>query len=176
MTNIILIGFMGCGKTTFGKWLSDRQQMNFIDTDEMIEKIEGRSINEIFAANGEEYFRDLETQMLKLLLGTPKSEYRLNKSTVISVGGGLPVRKENRELLHKLGRVIFLDTSVDELVRRLSGDNTRPLLKGEDLRAKIENLMEKRLDIYDDTADYIVSTDNKNLNEIYMDIIKEYNQ
>jgi shikimate kinase len=167
---------MGCGKTTFGKWLSDRQQMNFIDTDEMIEKIEGRSINEIFAANGEEYFRDLETQMLKLLLGTPKSEYRLNKSTVISVGGGLPVREENRELLHKLGRVIFLDTSVDELVRRLSGDNTRPLLKGEDLRAKIENLMEKRLDIYDDTADYIVSTDNKNLNEIYMDIIKEYNQ
>lgn len=176
MTNIILIGFMGCGKTTFGKWLSDRQQMDFLDTDELIEKIEKRSINEIFATDGEGYFRELETKVLRMLLGEEDSEYRLIKSTIISVGGGLPVREENQVLLHKLGKVIFLDTTVDELVKRLSGDTTRPLLKGDDLRGKIESLMEKRLDIYDDTADIIVGTDGKNLNEIFEDIMKEYNQ
>lgn len=175
MTNIILIGFMGCGKTTFGKWLSDRQQMDFVDTDEFIEKLEGRSVKEIFATEGEEYFRRLETRVLRMFLGEEGEEHRLCKSTVISVGGGLPVREENQILLHKLGRVIFLDTSVDELVRRLAGDETRPLLKGGELRERIESLMEARLDIYDDTADIIVGTDNRTLNQIFEDIMKEWN-
>ncbi|MGN0514661.1 MAG: shikimate kinase [Lachnospiraceae bacterium] len=175
MTNIILIGFMGCGKTTFGKWLSDRQQMDFVDTDEFIEKLEGRSISDIFATDGEEYFRNLETRVLKMFLGEEDDKYTITKSTVISVGGGLPVREENQKLLHKLGKTIFLDTSVDELLRRLSGDETRPLLKGEDLRTKIQNLMDARIDIYDDTADIVVETDGKSLFEIYETIMKEYN-
>lgn len=174
MTNIILIGFMGCGKTTFGKWLADRQQMEFVDTDEFIEKLEGRSIGDIFAAEGEEYFRRLETETLRKFLGEEGQEYRLYKSTVISVGGGLPVREENQKLLHRLGRVIFLDTSVDELVRRLSGDTTRPLLQGGELREKIEGLMDARLDIYDDTADIIVITDNHTFNEVFDEIMKEW--
>ena len=175
MTNIILIGFMGCGKTTFGKWLSDRQQMDFVDTDEFIEKLEGRSVSDIFATDGEEYFRNLETRVLKMFLGEEGGKYTITKSTVISVGGGLPVREENRMLLHKLGKTIFLDTSVDELVRRLSGDETRPLLKGEDLRTRIQKLMDARIDIYDDTADIVVETDGKSLFEIYETIMKEYN-
>lgn len=174
MTNIILIGFMGCGKTTFGKWLSDRQQMDFVDTDKFIEELEGRRIKDIFAEEGEEYFRRLETRVLRMFLGEEGEKQRLCKSTVISVGGGLPVREENRELLHKLGRVIFLDTSVDELERRLAGDKERPLLKGGELRKRIESLMDERLDIYDDTADIIVRTDNRTMNRIFEDIMKEW--
>ncbi len=174
MTNIILIGFMGCGKTTFGRWLSHRQQMDFVDTDTFIEKLEGRSVQEIFATEGEEYFRRLETRVLRMFLGEEGEKYRICKSTVISAGGGLPVREENRALLHKLGKVIFLDTSVDELVRRLDGDKTRPLLKGGELRERIESLMEKRLDIYDDTADIIVGTDNHTMNQVFDDIMKEW--
>lgn len=175
MINIILIGFMGCGKSTFGKWLADKQQMDFLDTDELIENIEGCSINEIFEKKGEAYFRDLETRTIRMLLGEDKELGEgLFKSTVISVGGGLPVREENQKLLKRLGKVVFLDTSVDELLRRLEGDETRPLLKGDDLRARIETLMDARLDIYDDTADIIVGTDGKSLYEVYVELMREW--
>lgn len=175
MINIILIGFMGCGKSTFGKWLADRQQMDFLDTDEFIEKLEGCAVNEIFADKGEAYFRDLETRTLRMLLGEDKElGERLIKSTVISAGGGLPVREENQKLLKRLGRVVFLDASVDELVQRLKGDETRPLLKGNDLRKRIETLMDARLDIYEDTADIIVGTDGKTMYEIYEELMKEW--
>ncbi len=175
MINVILIGFMGCGKSTFGKWLADRQQMDFLDTDEFIEKMEGIRISEIFARKGEAYFRDLETKTLHMLLGDgDEKEARIQKSTVISVGGGLPVREENQRLLKRLGRVVFLDTSVDELVRRLKGDETRPLLQGTDLRKKIESLMDERLDIYEDTADIIVGTDGKTLFEVYEELMREW--
>lgn len=177
MTNIVLIGFMGCGKTTFGKWLADRQQMDFVDTDELIEKIENMPVADIFEKNGEEYFRSLETKVLRMFLGEEqdsRENLRIYKSTVISVGGGLPLREENRRLLHRLGKVIFLDTSVDELVRRLDRDETRPLLKGGALRERIERLMDERIDIYDDTADIIVTTDNHTLNEVFDDIMKEW--
>lgn len=172
--NIILIGFMGCGKSTFGKWLSHKQNMEFVDTDDYIEAMEGKKISDIFAQNGEEYFRGLETKVLRMFLGQEGEEYRLKKSTVISVGGGLPVREENQELLHKLGKVVFLDTGVDELVKRLSGDTKRPLLQGTDLRARIESLMEARLDIYDDTADVIVGTDGKTMYEIFDEMKREW--
>lgn len=130
MNNIVLIGFMGCGKTTFGKWIAKHHGMDFIDTDDYIESVQKRSINEIFADKGEEYFRDLETQTIKKLAES------VNNS-VISVGGGLPVRECNRTLLKKLGKVIFLDTSIDELEKRLSKDTKRPLLAGGKVRDKI---------------------------------------
>ena len=69
MTNIVLIGFMGCGKTTLGRWLADRQQMDFVDTDELIVRLENMSVADIFEKKGEAYFRDLETKVLRILLG-----------------------------------------------------------------------------------------------------------
>ena len=174
MVNIILIGFMGCGKSTFGKWLSDKQQMDFVDTDELIERLEGMTVNDIFKEKGEKYFRELETLTIKKLLGEVDSEIAINKSTVISVGGGLPVKEENRELLKKLGKVVFLDTSIDVLLKRLKGDNKRPLLKGSDLRGRIEGLMAERYDIYEDAADIILNTDNKTLYQIYEELLDEY--
>ena len=94
--NIILIGFMGSGKTTFGKWIAANKKMEFVDTDELIEKENGITISDIFASKGEVYFRNLETDMLNKLLE------RDTQNCVISVGGGLPVKEENRELYHSL--------------------------------------------------------------------------
>ena len=164
MNNIVLIGFMGCGKTTFGKWIAKHHGMDFIDTDDYIESVQKRSINEIFADKGEEYFRDLETQTIKELAES------VNNS-VISVGGGLPVRECNRALLKKLGKVVFLDTSIDELEKRLSNDTKRPLLAGGKVRDKIEALMRARKDIYINTADCIITTDNRAFEAMYEDII-----
>ena len=164
MNNIVLIGFMGCGKTTFGKWIAKHHGMDFIDKDDYIESVQKRSINEIFADQGEEYFRDLETQTIKKLAES------VNNS-VISVGGGLPVRECNRALLKKLGKVVFLDTSIDELEKRLSNDTRRPLLAGGKVRDKIEALMRARKDIYESTADCIITTDNQSFEAMYDNII-----
>lgn len=96
LDNIILIGFMGCGKTTFGTWIAKNKKMDFCDTDALIVEKEKKSINDIFSENGEPYFRELETEIVKDLI---KSRH----NTVVSVGGGLPLKPENRELLKKTG-------------------------------------------------------------------------
>ncbi len=153
---MILIGFMGSGKTTIGKLAARTDQRRFLDTDELIVEREGRDINTIFAENGEVYFRDCETQVLKDLL-----EENLN-GCVISVGGGLPVREENRALLKQLGTVIYLTASVDTLVGRLTGSDDRPMLQGHDLRGRILELMDKRGDLYLDAADVCIATDSLN--------------
>ncbi|MDE6319619.1 MAG: shikimate kinase, partial [Lachnospiraceae bacterium] len=101
MGNVRLIGFMGCGKTTVGLKLSYRLRRAIIDTDKEIEREEKRTISEIFAADGEPYFRDRETECLRKLIETTNNQ-------IISVGGGLPVREENRRLLHELGQVFYL--------------------------------------------------------------------
>ena len=97
--NIVLIGFMGCGKTTVGKKLAADLSFVFLDTDQYIEEKEAMTINDIFATKGEEYFRGLETSSLEELV------QRTEKS-IVSSGGGLPLRKENAELLQKLGFVV----------------------------------------------------------------------
>ena len=94
MKHIILIGFMGAGKSTMGKLIANKLGCRFIDTDTYIEKKEGRSISEIFADDGEEYFRNLETETVKELL-------MQKEKTVIAFGGGTPLKEENRELLRK---------------------------------------------------------------------------
>ncbi|MGN0160658.1 MAG: shikimate kinase [Lachnospiraceae bacterium] len=186
MINVILIGFMGCGKSTFGKWLADKQQMNFVDTDEMIEEIAGTTISNLFEEKGEAYFRQFETEMLRLMLGNTRdltleefrnadlARYIIDRSAIVSVGGGLPMKEENRTLLKKMGKVVFLDAGVDELVKRLEGDNTRPLLKGTNLRERIENLMDIRLSTYEDLADVIIDTDARTMYEIYEELMKEW--
>ena len=158
--NIILIGFMGSGKTTFGKWIANKYGMKFCDTDEYIENTEQRTINDIFAKDGEEFFRNLETATIEKLCGELEN-------AVISVGGGLPVRKINRELLKKLGLVVYLNTSTDDLVKRLSKDTKRPLLKGADIRTRITTLMEQREDLYKEASDIIIETDGHSFEDMY---------
>ena len=115
MSNIVLMGFMGAGKTTIGKELAKALGYEFIDTDERIEREQGRKISDIFSEDGEEVFRQMETDLLKNL---QNSEDKF----VLSIGGGMPVREENRSLLRSLGTVVYLKTSKEEILRRVSGD------------------------------------------------------
>lgn len=165
MNNIILIGFMGSGKSSFGRFLG-RKGYRFTDTDDMIVEREHTSINDIFTAHGEEYFRDLETKVITELVESGE------RGLVVSVGGGLPLRECNRELLRRLGKVIYLRADIKTLINRLSGDSVRPLLKGGNLTDRISTLMRERKSIYEDAADIILDTDNKSFDRMYNEIRK----
>ena len=164
MKSIVLMGFMGAGKTTIGKKLAKALECEFIDTDEWIEKEKGRKISDIFAEDGEAVFRDMETDLLKRLQGS-------EEKFVLSIGGGMPVREENRALLRNLGIVIYLKTSKEEIIRRVSGNKNRPLLQGGDLEEKVTNLMNAREQIYVETAHVEVITDRKNPSEVVENIM-----
>lgn len=164
MDNVILIGFMGSGKSTLGVRLSYKMRTPFIDTDKYIENKQKTSISEIFADKGEAYFRDLETETLKALKAE-KTAY------IISVGGGLPVREENRKLLKELGTVIYLRASADELFERLKGDTDRPLLQCEDPKKKIQDLLTAREAFYEDAAHMIIDVDGKDIEAVLEEMV-----
>ncbi len=158
MNTIILIGYMGSGKSTIGEKTARSLGIEFLDTDVLIEQQEGMTISELFAQKGEIYFRQKETEMIQKL----KKE---SKKMVLATGGGLPIKEENQVLLKELGTVVYLKASVDTLVERLKGDTTRPLLKEGDLRKKIETMLEKRNPIYEKVADVVLETDTKSIYE-----------
>lgn len=160
VNNLILIGFMGSGKSSLGRYISG-QGYRLIDTDGYIEDKLGRAVSDIFGVEGEEFFRDLETKALEELL---ENETR---DCVIAVGGGLPLREVNRALMHRLGTVIYLRAKPSTLEFRLSGDKRRPLLRGGKLRERIDSMMAERKDIYEAAADIIIDTDGFTFEEIY---------
>lgn len=157
--NIVLIGFMGSGKSTVGIRLSYYMRRPVEDTDKLIEKKQGRKISDIFATDGEEYFRQLETQMLREL--KDKLQYH-----IISVGGGTPVREENRELLQMLGTVVYLRVRPETVYQRLKHDTTRPLLQCENPLERIEQLLAQRKEAYESCADVILDVDEMSMDEI----------
>lgn len=163
MENVILIGFMGCGKTTVGLRLSYRLRRTVIDTDKEIEREEKRSISDIFATEGEPYFRNLETACLRKLMDSAANQ-------IISVGGGLPLREENRQLLQELGQVFYLCAAAETIYERVKDDMTRPLLQGADPRAKIETLLRERDPFYRAAADVVIEVDGKSFEEILCEI------
>ncbi|GAA5344650.1 shikimate kinase [Planifilum fimeticola] len=137
---IILIGFMGTGKTTVGKALADRLKLPLTDTDQEIERKTGKRISELFREFGEEGFRDLESQVLKQVLdGTPG---------VVTTGGGVVLRPENVRLMKETGWVVALHASEEEILRRLAGTADRPLLLG-DVRQRVSRLLNERRGLYD---------------------------
>lgn len=157
--NIILIGFMGSGKSSVGKRLARRLNYHFEDTDQMIEMKAGCTINHIFERKGEAYFRELETAILEEI----KS---FTTQTVIATGGGMPVAKHNRERLKEIGHVVYLKASKETIVKRLSGDKTRPKLRGDNLSGKVDQLLTIREPIYEEAAHQVVETDSKPFDEI----------
>ncbi|MDD3172435.1 MAG: shikimate kinase [Herbinix sp.] len=165
--NIILIGFMGSGKTSVGKVLAKQVSYNFSDTDQMLEKKARDTINHIFSIHGEEYFRNMETDLLKEL-------YSNINNTVLSTGGGLPLREQNSKLLKEMGYVVFLKATKQTTIKRLLDDNTRPLLQGEELGKKVEHLLEIRTPIYEKAAHKIVATDDKTIDQIVNLIMEAY--
>ncbi len=163
--NIILIGYMGSGKSTVGRKAARAVEYNFLDTDAMIEKQEGVTISKLFEEKGEAYFREQETETIRKLLTEPKGN-------IIATGGGLPMKEGNAELLKELGTVIYLKAETDTLLKRLSNDTVRPLLKNGDLREKIETMLQIRGPVYEKTADIVLQTDDMSFYEIICQIEK----
>lgn len=157
--NLVLIGFMGSGKTSVGLKLSYKLKMPVEDTDKLIERREGKSIRQIFEEEGEEVFRKKETELLGELAD------RQGK-VIYSVGGGTPVREENRKLLRQLGTVVYLQISPETVYERLKGDTTRPLLQCENPLEKIRELIESRKEAYESCADIIIAVDLLDMEEI----------
>ena len=151
---IILIGFMGVGKTSVGRLLSKKLEFDFIDMDLEIEKSQKLSISEIFNIYGESYFRNLEKNLLK------------KDNLVISTGGGVVASKENIEILKGEENVIFLDAREETIIKNVSNDsNKRPLLE-KDLESSIHKLLKYRYENYIKCCNYIVNVDFKNIEDI----------
>lgn len=163
--NIILVGFMATGKTAIGKLLAKSMNLDFIDTDTMIEQIEKKTIEKIFDSNGEFYFRKKESEVLD------KLQYSRNK--IISTGGGIVVSEYNRRKLRDIGKVVYLESSPRWILINLQrSKNVRPLLKNEEKPIyKIKKLLNERKKYYEDVANFKVKVDEKTLDEIVNNII-----
>lgn len=145
--NIIIIGMPGSGKTTFGKILAEELNIKFFDMDEYIQEKTGKTTIQLFE-NGEEYFRDIETETCKELMGYD--------DILISTGGGVIKRKINIDILKNGGTIIFLDRPVDKILEDVDV-SYRPLLK--DGKEKVIKLYEERYALYNEYADKIVIND-----------------
>lgn len=166
MSNVVLVGYMGCGKTTVGKNLARDCGYRFLDTDEEIEKKYQRTISDIFAIEGEKAFRDMETAFLQEMLESGMD------GVVVSTGGGMPVREENRTLLQKIGMVVYLKAQPQTIYERIKGDTKRPLLQCDDPLAKINDMMKQRAPIYEATAHEIICVDALRQSEIAASIVE----
>lgn len=164
--NYVLIGFMGSGKTTFGKALAKHCGMDFLDTDEYIEQQAGKSIAQIFEEDGEEAFRQIETETLVRLRDSLHN-------TVVATGGGMPLRKENARLLKEIGRVNYLTATSREIYDRVKGDTKRPLLQTENPYERICHMMQERKPKYEAACDRVIDTNSNDIEEIIASIIKK---
>ena len=156
-SNVVIIGFMGVGKTEVSKALAKRLSMELLDTDALIEKKEGMTVSEIFAKKGEPYFRDLETKLLE--------ELDESGRRIISTGGGMVLREDNVKRLKELGPLILLTASPEVIEKRLSKVADRPLLNVPDRGGKIREILDVRGPIYDRVADFTVDTGITNIKE-----------
>ena len=148
MNNIVLCGFMGSGKTVVGKELAKILGVKFVDTDELIEEEQGVAIKAIFAAHGEDYFRDLEYEMCKKVA-------EMN-GVVVSTGGGAMTFRRNVDAIKEGSKVVFLDASFDVICDRIGDSSTRPLFQDKE---KAKKLYDERKDKYLSAADYVINGD-----------------
>lgn len=163
--NIVLIGFMGCGKTTLGKKLSMKLKYSFIDTDRYIERKEGMEITQIFEEKGEGHFRDLEKKAVEIL--------SKEAGNIIATGGGIIKNEENMHMLKETGIIVYLKATPENIFRNIANDDTRPLLQGGDKLEKIRSLMEERRELYEKYADVTVSVSPGEVNRVTERIARE---
>lgn len=164
--NIVLIGFMGAGKSTISDYLSTMFAMKIIEMDQVIAEREQMSIPDIFATYGEEYFRDLETGLLV--------EMQSHKNTVISCGGGAALRERNVAEMKKNGKVVLLTASPETVYERVKDDGGRPLLEGRKDVKGISELMEQRRAKYEAAADIVINTDNKTARQVCEELVQRF--
>ena len=164
MNSIFLIGFMGAGKSTIGLELSKKLSFNLVDTDKSIERSQGMKITEIFSRKGEDFFRELETNELKLL----SNEHNL----IVSTGGGIILKDSNREILNNVFS-IYLKADFDIIFERIKEDKTRPLLLTDNPYKTAKEIFESRYELYESFQNKI-NTDNKHPKDISDEIVNLY--
>ncbi len=162
---IFLVGPMGAGKTTIGKYLAEHLKLQFADTDTEIEARTGADIPWIFDVEGEEGFRDREQQVVE--------EMTYWDNIVLATGGGVIQRPENRNALGGRGFVIYLYATVEEQVRRTRRDRGRPLLQKGDPQEILRNLMELRDPLYREIADHVIETDGSSPRSVAQRLVRE---
>ena len=160
--NIVLIGFMGAGKSTISAFLRDALAMDVVEMDQVIAEQQGMSISEIFETYGEEYFRNLETQLL--------IDMQSKQNVIISCGGGA-MRERNVAEMKKNGKVVLLKADPQTILDRVKDSDERPLLNGHKNVEYIADLMEARRAKYEAAADIVVQTDGKSALEICEEMI-----
>lgn len=165
-SNLVLIGFMGSGKSTIGKMLSKYLEMKFVDTDHEIEKEQKQKISNIFEDKGQEFFRELESKMIEKISN--------KKNIVISTGGGAILKKENVDNLKKDALIIYLNVDRKTLHKRLKYSKNRPLLKKDELWEIINNTLDFREKLYFEACDYYMNISDENAYEIAEKIKKLY--
>lgn len=163
--NIVLVGFMGCGKSTIGRRLSQMLGYVFVDIDECIESKAGMPITKIFETRGEELFRQLEAAVIQELCMS-------DKSSIISTGGGVVTRKRNRRQLKELGYVVWLKVSPETVYERTKRNRDRPLLQTDDPMGKISELLSAREPHYREVADLELDTTDLDVEEIACGILE----
>ncbi len=166
MKNIILIGMTGTGKTTIAKKLSTELNGEFIDIDKIIETKYNMSIENIFSKEGEQSFREKESNIINNLK-------IFDKLNIISTGGGIVKNIDNIKVLKDIGIIFLLEGSIDAIIKNLKNDNinSRPLLKNKDLRETLKNMHDERYENYLNSSNYIINIDNKSIDEIVREII-----
>ncbi len=162
--NIVLVGFMGCGKTTIGRKLAVRLGYHYIDTDYQIEKEEQMRIKEIFATKGEPYFRVLETRLLNRLSGL--------SNTVVATGGGILLTPGNLELVQNIGKMVYLRAGLEDIYERVTRNNKRPVVELDNLYSTLESMLKQRQEYYE-KADYTIDTCSLKMWHIVTKIIRE---
>jgi shikimate kinase len=149
--NLALIGFMGTGKTTIGKLIASQLQREFYDSDELIEKTSKLSITDIFALKGEQFFREIESQII--------ADLSIMNDIVISCGGGVVLNQKNIEKLRKNAILINLTASPETIYERVKNDSNRPIIKSDNILNKIKSLLEQRQNFYKN-SDFSFETDS----------------
>lgn len=163
MKTIFITGFMGAGKTTIGQLLASQLQIPVIDTDVYIEQREGAAISEIFRDKGEAYFREAETAALQQLC--------TNEQKIVTTGGGIIMKEQNRQFMKKHGVVIFLEVDLAVIFDRLKGDTSRPLIQNQE-QARIQKLYESRLPLYREAAHLVIHTTDQTAEQVADEVIQ----
>lgn len=162
MRNIFLIGYMGTGKSTVAAFISKEYGLDVMEMDEVLVQQEEMSISDIFRTHGEEYFREVETNLLK--------EICMLTNQVVSCGGGVVLRSQNIEEMKGCGTIVLLSARPETILERVEGDSSRPLLQGNKNLAFITDMLEQRRPKYEGAADIVVQTDGKSVSNICKEI------
>lgn len=163
MRKVFLVGMPGSGKSRMAKFISSVTDLSYKDLDDEIERTEGKSIKEIFKNHGETYFRNKETKILKNII-------EKDKNLIIATGGGTPCFNHNIDLINKSGLSIFLNTSLDVIVERISRKNKRPLFKNKHVEETVKKMFQERIKFYSKSRHHVT----KNNRDKVLSIINSY--